>query len=315
MLVGLDLGSSVVRLVESGRGGVLRHPAVVAQDHHFPDVLAVGETALRMQGRMPDHLTACRPVTRSRLGSPHAARLLLQPFMGKLSRRWSRPSVVVALPLSSSHTERAATVDLLKAAGARTVEAVETPLAAGVGSVPAGKDPPPMVLSLGASTTEAAVLCKGLVVSDWIGFGGQSLDQALMRHLRLQHGLEVSSEAAEELKRSIGSADPAHDGLSLRVHGRELSTRLPHSAVLTGEEVRQVLAEPLAPILRLLRTTLDRTPPAMAGEVLQHGVTLTGGAAQLHGLDRWLARETGMPVQVAEDPENAVVRGTLGKWG
>ncbi|GMU52467.1 MAG: rod shape-determining protein [Candidatus Xenobia bacterium] len=316
MRIGLDLGTSTVRLVEGRKLAVLCQPNLLLQDQHFPEVLAGGETARKMVGRTAQHWSACRPVVRSRLGSPQAARLLIKPMMEQAGgwRRFGRPRVMVATPLSSSPTERQAVADLLRQMGIKEVEGVATPLAAALGAVPTGHEPPPLVLVMGASVTEVALVSRGLVVSDFLQLGGQTLDQAMVAHLRRQHGLEVSLEAAEEVKRSVGSADPAHDQLTCRVYGRELESRLPHSVVLTGEEVRSVLAPPLSEVLRLVREVLDRTPPAMSSDVLQRGLTLTGGGAHLIGLDSYLARETGLPVQLAEEPENAVVRGTLGEF-
>lgn len=316
MRIGLDLGTSTVRLVDGRKLAVLCQPNVLVQDQHFPEVLAAGETARKMLGRTPDHWQSCRPVMRSRLGSPQAARLLLKPMLDQAQgRKWgSPPRVMVATPLSTNPTERQALVEMLRQLGIRQVEGVATPLAAALGSVAAGQEPPPLVLGIGSSVTECALVSRGLVVAESLLLGGQTLDQALVVHLRAQHRLEVSPESAEEVKRSIGSADAAHDELSCRVYGRELESRLPHSVVLTGEEVREVLAPPVAEILRLVRSVLDKTPPAMAGDVLTRGLTLTGGGAQLFGLDTYLARETGLPVHLAEEPENAVVRGTLGEF-
>ncbi len=316
MRIGLDLGTSTVRLVEGRKLAVLCQPNVLVQDQHFPEVLAAGEVARKMLGRTPEHWQSCRPVVRSRLGSPQAARLLLKPMFDKAGKsKWTgAPQVMVATPLSSSPTERQALVEMLKQLGIKHVEGVSTPLAAALGTVPAGQEPPPLVLGIGSSVTECALVSRGLVVAESLLLGGHALDQALVVHMRHQHKLEIGLEAAEEVKRSVGSADSAHDELSCRVYGRELESRLPHSVVLTGEEVRGVLAPPLAEILRLVRSVLDKTPPAMSADVLQRGLTLTGGGAQLFGLDTYLARETGLPVTVAEEPENAVVRGTLGEF-
>jgi rod shape-determining protein MreB len=314
MRMGLDLGTSTVRLVEGRKLAVLCQPNLLLQDQHFPEVLAVGETARKMLGRTPEHWSACRPVVRSRLGSPQAARMLLKPMLDQAGHKWSKPQMCVATPLTSSPTERTALAEVLRGLGIKQVEGVATPLAAALGAVPAGQEPPPMVLILGASVTECALVSRGLVVAESLPVGGRALDQALVVHLRRQHLLCVSLEAAEEAKRSVGSADAAHDALSYRIYGRELESRLPHSVVLTGEEVRGVLAPCVQEILSLVKSVLDQAPPAMAGDVLKRGLTLTGGCAQLIGLDTCLTRETGLPVQVADDPENAVVRGTLGEF-
>lgn len=315
MRIGLDLGTSTVRLVEGRKLAVLCQPNVLVQDQRYPEVLACGETARKLLGRTPEHWQSCRPVVRSRLASPQAARLLLRPMLEQAGgRKWGRsPRMVLATPLSSTPTERQALVEMLRQLGIKQVEGVATPLAAALGSVQNGHEPPPLVLGMGASLSECALVSRGLVVAESLLVGGQALDGCLIAHLRKNHNLEVSAEAAEEVKRSVGSADAAHDELSCRVYGRELESRLPHSVILTGEEVRGVLAPPLAEILRLVRSVLDKTPPAMSADVLRRGLTLTGGSAQLLGLDTYLARETGLPVQLAEEPENAVVRGTLGE--
>lgn len=314
MRVGIDLGTATIRVAEEKKGVILREPSVIADHETVELAFRAGREASRMLGRCPAHLQTLRPVRRGVVGAPVATRELVRQVISRALgwRLKLRPAAAVAVPVKATEFERQALQDAFAQLGLGKVTLVEKPLAAALGAdVAVGRPQAMMVLDVGAGVTEIAAISPGIVLSDSIPVGGDALDEALLVYLREAHGLEVSPDCAEAVKLAIGSAHPASDGSELQVGGRELACGLPHQVTVRSAEIREAMAQPLNRLATLLQATLDGTPPSLSTDILERGVVLTGGGAELRGLDRFLSERVGLPVKRAEHPADCVAVGAL----
>lgn len=316
MTVGLDLGSATVRFADSRRGVVLREPSVIADGLVGGAAYVVGSEAERMLGRAPATIQAVRPVSGGVVSAPLAVAELLKVLWGKFGAGWrnlgSKPALITAVPARITSAQEEALRRALKVAGFPQVRLVAKPVAAALGAVEStGKSRATTVVEIGAETTEVASLAPGIVVCEGIALGGRQFDSALRNHLREQHGLEADWREAERLKIQVCSAHPQGDSARGEVYGREIESGLPYTVTVTGQELREAVTEPLEAICALVSRVLDTTPPGISSDILTHGLTLTGGGAQLRHLDLFLAERTGMKVRVAEHPEDCAVLGLL----
>ncbi|MER7397259.1 rod shape-determining protein [Streptomyces sp. NPDC000151] len=332
--IGIDLGTANTLVYARGKGVVLNEPSVVAVNA-AGDVIAVGTEAKRTIGRTPSGITAMRPLQEGVIADFDAAERMLRGLMKKAlpGRRLSRPRVVVCVPSGITGVERRAVIDSAKRAGAREVQLIEEPMAAAIGAgLPVAEPVGCMVVDIGGGTTEVAVVSMGgLVTAQSVRVGGDAMDAAITAYVKKKHALAIGERTAEDIKIAIGSAlwtpeevhlpEPPADGadaedtVPLRidaytVRGRDQVNGLPRTQEITAEEIRQALAEPVDAIVQAVRRTLDACPPELSGDVIEHGIALTGGGALLRGLDRLLRDETGVPVVVADDPLHCVVAGT-----
>ena len=310
----VDLGTANTLVYERGRGIVLNEPSVVAINQNTGGIVAVGAEAKRMVGRTPGNIVAIRPLKDGVIADFDTTERMLRYFIQKVHKRrfLAKPRVVVCVPSGITGVEQRAVKDAGYAAGARKVYIIEEPMAAAIGAgLPIHEPTGNMIVDIGGGTTEVAVISLGGVVTSLsIRTGGDELDDALIQFVKKEYSLMLGERTAEEIKTTVGTAFPIPDETSAELRGRDLVTGLPRTIVVTAEEIRRALDEPLTRIVDAVKTTLDRTPPELCGDIMDRGIVLTGGGALLKGLDERLRHETGMPVIIAEGPLNCVVMGS-----
>jgi rod shape-determining protein MreB and related proteins len=308
----IDLGSTNTLVYRQGHGVVFNEPTVCAINSRSGDVLAVGREAWELAQGSPAEVTASRPVQRGVITSFEVAEQMLRLILRKVGMsRFPRPRVLVCVPLVLTPVERRAVAEAATAAGARSVSLVDEPLAAAIGAgLPIQEPVGSMVVDVGGGTSGMAMLALGALVNGKaISVGGSDMDGAIQLHLRDRFGIAVGERIAEQLKLELGSAYPAADARQAEVRGRNLSTGMPVTVVLTPTEIREVLAEPVRVIVETTRDCLAESPPDLAHDVLETGLFLTGGGAMLKGLDMALAQECEVPVHLTERPLATVVIG------
>ena len=312
--IGIDLGTATTLVYVKGEGVVLCEPSVVAVERGTSHVLAVGEEAKRMLGRTPGNIVAIRPMRDGVITDFEITEAMLRHFIRKVRHRrfQIRPRIVIAIPSGITEVERRAVKESAERAGAREVYLIEEPIAAAIGvGLPIQEPIGNMILDIGGGTTEIAVISlAGTVFSKSIRIGGDEMDEAVIEYLKKTYNLMVGERTAEEIKIKIGSGYPLEEELSMEVKGRDLVSGLPKMITITSEEVREALQEPLRAILEITKISLERTPPELAADLIDHGIVMAGGGSLLKNLDKLIAEETGLPVHIAEDPLTAVANGT-----
>ncbi len=309
----VDLGTANTLVYVRGRGIVLSEPSVVAIDSRTGEVHAVGIEAKRMLGRTPGTIQAIRPLKDGVIADFDVTEEMLRHFIQKVHQnRWAHPRVVVCVPSGVTGVEKRAVEEATLSAGARQAYLIEEPMAAAIGAgLPVGEPTGSMIVDIGGGTSEVAVISLGgIVVSQSIRVGGDELDEAIINYAKREYKLLIGQQTAEELKLEIGSAYPMEEELQAEIRGRDMVTGLPKTIVLTSEEIRRAIDEPLSQILGAVRETLDRTPPELASDIMDRGIMLAGGGALLHGLDERLRQETQMPCHLAESPLTCVAVGS-----
>jgi rod shape-determining protein MreB len=298
------------------RGIVLREPSVVAVQNGTRRVLAVGEEAKRMLGRTPGDIVAVRPLKDGVISDFEITEAMLKSFITKVHQRRGlfapRPRVVIAVPSGITEVEKRAVRESAYHAGARMVTLIEEPMAAAIGvGLPVQEAAGNMIVDIGGGTTEVAIISlAGIVYSRSIRVAGDELDESITNYMKRAYNLVIGERTAEEIKIKIGSAYPMEKETTLEVKGRDLVAGLPKTLVITSQEVREALLDPVSTIVESVRITLERCPPELSADLVERGIVLAGGGALLRGLDRLIREETGLPVHVAEDPLSAVAEGT-----
>jgi rod shape-determining protein MreB len=312
--MGIDLGTCNTLVCVKGEGIVLNEPSVVAINTNTTGIVAVGSEAKRMIGRTPGNIVAIRPLKDGVIADFDTTERMLRYFIQKVHRRsrFAQPRIVVCVPSGITGVEQRAVKDTAYAAGARKVYIIEEPMAAAIGAgMPVHEPTGNMIVDIGGGTTEVAVISLGgIVVSRSIRTGGDELDESIMSYVKKEYSLMLGERTAEEIKMSIGSAFPMPDEPHAEIRGRDLVSGLPKTIVVSAEEIRKAIEEPVNDIVDAVKSTLDRTPPELAGDVMDRGIVITGGGALLRGLDERLRHETGMPVFLAEDPLHSVALGS-----
>jgi rod shape-determining protein MreB and related proteins len=310
----VDLGTANTLVYVRGRGIVLNEPSVVALNTNNGQVVAVGVEAKRMIGRTPGNIVAVRPLKDGVIADFDVTERMLRYFIQKVHRRtrMAKPRIVVAVPSGITGVEQSAVKEAGHQAGARKVYIIEEPMAAAIGAgLPVNEPTGNMVVDIGGGTTEVAVISLGgIVTSQSIRIGGDELDQAIMTFGKKEHSLMLGERTAEEIKLALGSAFPFEEEPHAEIRGRDLVSGLPKTVVISAAEVRKAIDDPLALIIDAVKSTLDKCPPELAGDVMDRGIALTGGGALLRGLDLRIREETGMPVHLADSPLESVVLGT-----
>jgi len=310
----VDLGTANTLVYVRGRGIVLNEPSVVAVNQDTGGILAVGIEAKKMIGRTPGNIVAIRPLKDGVIADFDTTERMLRYFIQKVHKRrhFAKPRLVVCVPSGITGVEQRAVKDAGYAAGARKVYIIEEPMAAAIGAgLPIHEPTGNMVVDIGGGTTEIAVISLGGIVTvQSIRVGGDELDQAIIAWIKREYSLLLGERTAEEIKMAIGSAFPAVGEPDAEIRGRDLVTGLPKTILVTAEEIRKAIDEPVSRIVEAVKTTLDSCPPELSGDIMDRGIVLTGGGALLHGLDERLRHETGIAVHIAENPLNAVVMGT-----
>ncbi len=312
--LGIDLGTANIVVYLRGKGIVLREPSVVAISTKNKKVLAVGEEARLMLGRTPGHIVAIRPLSDGVIADYTTTEKMLEYLIAKVCgrRRFFKPRVLVCVPSGVTSVERRAVIQAAREAGAGEAYTIEEPMAAAIGaglpiSMPGGN----MVVDIGGGTTDVAVISlEGIVISRSVRVGGNKMDEVISRYIRAQYNLMIGERTAEEIKIKVGSAYPLEQELQMEVRGRDLIAGLPKTITVTSEEIREALQEPINAIVERVRSVLEETPPELAADIIERGITLTGGGALLRGIDRLLESVTNIRVQVAEDPLSCVAIGT-----
>ena len=312
--IAIDLGTANTLIYVRGQGVVLNEPSVVALDVSDGKPVAVGHEAKRMMGRTPGHIRAVRPLKDGVIADFDVCEKMLRYFIQKVhSSRWSKPRMVICVPSGITGVEQRAVQDAAEYAGARKpVHIIEEPMAAAIGADLAVHEPSGnMIVDIGGGTTEVAVISLGgIVTAQSLRIAGDELDEALLAYLKKEFSLAVGERTAEEIKIQMGSAWPVEEEMTADIRGRDLISGLPRTISLSTDQVREAIAEPVAAIVDAVRTTLDKTPPELAADIMHQGITITGGGALLAGIDRRLAHETGMPINIANDPLYSVVIGS-----
>jgi rod shape-determining protein MreB len=309
----VDLGTANTLVYVRGRGIVLSEPSVVAIDQRSGEVHAVGLEAKRMLGRTPGTISAIRPLKDGVIADFDVTEEMLRHFIQKVHQnRWAHPRVVVCVPSGVTGVEKRAVEEATLSAGARQAYLIEEPMAAAIGAgLPVSEPTGNMIVDIGGGTTEVAVISLGgIVVSQSIRVGGDELDEAIVKYVQREYKLLIGSQTAEEVKLEIGSAAPLPDEAQCEIRGRDLVTGLPKTVVLSSQEVRVALEEPLNQIVDAIKSTLDKTPPELASDIMDRGIMLAGGGALLHRLDERVRHETEMPVHTAESPLTCVAVGS-----
>jgi len=274
----------------------------------------VGDVAKDMLGKTPENIVAIRPIKHGVIADFSITEAMLRYFIHKAQkRRWSlKPRVVIAVPSGITPVEKQAVIDSALRAGAREVYLIEEPLAAGIGAgLPITEPVGSMIVDIGGGTTEVAVLSlAGSVSSASLRVAGDDLDTSIIQYLKRTYNLLVGELMAERIKKEIGSAYPLEQELTMEVRGRDLQAMLPRRTTIRSEEIREALQKPVTDIIQAIKSTLEKTPPELASDLLDQGITLAGGGSLLRGIDQAIAKETLLPVRIADDPMTAVARGT-----
>ena len=310
----VDLGTANTLVYVRRRGIVLNEPSVVAVNTNTGSIVAVGVQAKRMIGRTPGNIVAVRPLKDGVIADFDITERMLRYFIQKVHRRrhLAKPRLVVAVPSGITGVEQSAVKEAGRQAGARRVYIIEEPMAAAIGAgLPVDEPTGNMVVDVGGGTTEVAVISLGgVVTSQSIRVGGDEMDQAIIAFVKKEYSLMVGERTAEEIKMAVGSACPSPDEPHTEIRGRNLVSGLPKTIVLGAGEVRHAIQGPVSTVVDIVKTTLDTCPAELAGDVMDRGIALTGGGALLRGLDERLREETGMPIQLADNPLESVVLGT-----
>ena len=310
--VGIDLGTSNILVYAKGRGIVVREPSVVAISDN--EIVAMGEEARAMLGRTPEAITAVKPVQDGVIANFSITRKMLRYLLTRVCgrRKMFKPQVCICIPSGATAVEKRAVIEAALSASARRAIPVEEPMAAAIGAgIEVTSPNGHLFVDIGGGTTDIAVISLGgIVLSESIRLGGSEMDAMIMRQIKRSYNLIIGERTAEDIKIKVGSAYPLPSESTISVKGRDIVAGLPKTIEISSEEVREALAEPVATLVERVRSVLERTPPELAADIIESGITLTGGGALLRGLDRLIEAQTDVPVHLAEDPLTCVAVGT-----
>ena len=311
--IGIDLGTANTLVTLKGKGIVLKEPSVVAINKNNQSILATGSEAKEMLGRTPDDIKAIRPLKDGVIADFTATQLMLKNLLKKVCTRYNagRPRVVVGVPSGITEVEERAVEESIMQAGAKEVYLIEEPMAAAIGSnINVAEPTGNIIVDIGGGTTEVAVISLGgIVLCNSLRVAGDELDEDIINYVKREMNLAIGETTAEQIKMEIGCAMPLMTELSMDVCGRDLSTGLPKHVILTSSQIGEAMAESIAKIIDIVKQTLERTPPELASDIMERGIMLTGGGALIRDLDKLLSAKTGMPVLVADNPLDCVVKG------
>jgi rod shape-determining protein MreB len=315
--IGIDLGTATTLVYVKGEGIVLAEPSVVAIHTGTRHVLAVGAEAKRMLGRTPGNIVAIRPMKDGVIADFAVTQDMLAYFIKKAKGRrrtlpYTKTRVVVSVPSGITEVEKRAVQESAQQAGAHETHLIDEPMAAAIGAgLPVTEPGGQMIIDIGGGTTEVAVISLGGIVQCISErTAGDKMDEAIVQHIKRKYNLLIGERTAEDIKIKIGSADILVEERTLEIKGRDLVAGLPRTITITSEEIREALAEPVAAIVNAVKSTLEKTPPELAADLVDTGITMAGGGSQLKGLASLLHTETGLQVRLADNPETAIVLGT-----
>lgn len=312
--IGIDLGTANILVTLEGKGIVLNEPSVVAIDNVTGKIVATGAEAKEMLGRTPEKIRAVRPMKDGVIADFTATRLLLRNIVQKVCKRYNivRLKAVVGVPSGITEVEERAVEEAIVQAGAKEVYLIEEPIAAAIGAnieiaEPSGN----IIVDIGGGTTEVAVISLGgVVVSKSIRIAGDEIDEAIVNYIKRELNLAIGATTAEEIKIKIGCVLPLMTKEVLEIRGRDLNTGLPKNIQISSEQIQEAIKEPINDIVEVIKSTLEKTPPELASDIMEKGIVLAGGGALIRNLDKLISTATGMPVVIADNPLNCVVKGT-----
>ena len=310
--IGIDLGTVNVLVYVKGRGIVLQEPSVVAISVNEERIVAVGVEAREMLDRTPETIEVMRPLRDGVIADYMVTQRMLEYFIRKAcGRSFLKPQIMISVPVGVTSVERRAVHEAALEAGGKEVYLIPEPLAAAYGAgMPIGTPTGNMVVDIGGGASEAAVISMNeIVVADSVRIAGVRIDEAIISYIRKKYNLLIGAPTAEEIKIATGSALPLEEELSMEVQGRDQIAGLPKTITITSSEVTEAISEPLAAIVNVVRSVLERTPPELSSDIIDRGIAILGGGAQLRNVDRMLTQETGVPCYVAEDPISRVAVG------
>lgn len=312
--MGIDLGTANTLVYIKGQGIVVREPSVVAIRDDSKQVLAVGEEAKRMIGRTPGNIVAIRPMKDGVIADFDVTQSMLSYFIQKAAAKKGvvSPRIAICVPFGVTEVEKRAIEEAARQAGAKDAFLIEEPMAAAIGAGLRIEEPEGnMVVDIGGGTSEIAIISLGgIVTAKSIRLGGDELDEAIVSYVKKEYSLMIGERTAENVKITIGSAYKEGEEIEMEIRGRDLITGLPKTMQISSSEVRDALREPVNSIVDGIKSTLEKTPPELASDIMENGIMLTGGGALLKGLDKLVKEETGMPVKIAENPLDCVAIGT-----
>ena len=312
--IGIDLGTANTLVTLKGKGVILKEPSVVAIDRRSGNILATGYEAKEMLGRTPETIKAVRPLKDGVIADFTATQLMLKNIVSKVCQRYNagRPRVVVGVPSGITEVEERAVEESVLRAGAKEVYLKEEPMAAAIGAnldvaEPTGN----IIVDIGGGTTEVAVISLGgVVISNSLRTAGDELDEDIVNYIKREMGLAIGETTAEEIKIEIGCALPLMTEASMEVRGRDLGNGLPRNVIVTSTQIEEAMHDSINEIVEVVKATLEKTPPELASDIVEKGIVLAGGGALIRNLDKLLSQKTEMPVYIAEDPLECVVKGT-----
>ena len=312
--IGIDLGTANTVVFVPGRGFIINEPTIVALSQPDNTVLAVGQEAKEMIGRTPDEIVAYRPLKDGVIAEYYITKALLSYFISKAISRFYPfgPEVVISVPAGITQTERRAVINAAREAGARNAVVVREPVLAALGAgIPINARSGNMIINIGGGTSEVAVIALGTIVS-WVSLrvAGNKFDQAISDYVKKKYSLAIGEQTAEAVKIQIGSAMATKDKMEYQLRGRDLITGLPKDLVLTSNEIAEALSPLLVEIASSVQNVFNNTPPELVADIMEKGIILSGGSAQLHYLTDFFQRYLGVQAYVAEDPLFCVARGT-----
>ncbi|WP_053217216.1 rod-share determining protein MreBH [Virgibacillus senegalensis] len=314
--IGIDLGTANILVYTKAKGIVLNEPSVVAIDMNTKNVVAVGSEAKEMVGKTPQNIVPIRPLKDGVIADYDVTAQMLKEILKKVSKKaglsMRKPTVVVCTPSGSTSVERRAIHNAVKSYGAKEVHLIEEPVAAAIGSdLPVDEPVANVIVDIGGGTSEVGIISFGGVVScHSVRTGGDKMDDEIIQYIRKHYNILIGERTAENIKMEIGYALIEHDELSMDIRGRDMVSGLPRTITITSPEVQEAIKESLEAILETIRTTLENCPPELSGDIVDHGVMLTGGGALLKGMQKWLSEEIVVPVHLAPNPLESVAIGT-----
>ena len=311
--ISIDLGTANTLVHVKGRGIVIREPSVVAIDKYTQEVVAVGNEAKEMLGRTPENLDAIRPLKDGVIADFTATKKMLKYMVEKACQKYviAKPRVVVCVPLGVTEVEERAVEEATLDAGAREAYLMEEPMASAIGAGLKISDPSgAMIVDIGGGTSEIAVISLGgMVTGKSLRIAGDELNEAIINYIKREFNVILGETTAEEIKITIGSAYPSMTTEEMDVKGRDLQTGLPKTITVNSTQIEEAMKEVIMQIVDGIKMTLEKTPPELAADIMINGITLSGGGALIKNLDRLIALETGIPVNIAQEPLDCVVRG------
>ena len=312
--IGIDLGTANLLVTVKGKGIVLKEPSVVAINRKTGNIMATGTEAKEMLGRTPDQIKAVRPLKDGVIADFTATQLMLKNIIYKICQRYNigKPRVVVGVPSGITEVEERAVEESVLQAGAKEVYLIEEPMAAAIGAgleiaEPSGN----IIVDIGGGTTEVAVISLGgVVISNSIRIAGDELNEDIINYIKKEKNLAIGETTAEQIKKEIGCAMPLVTDTTMEVSGRDLTTGLPETVMVSSSEIEEAMSESVTKIVEIIKQTLERTPPELASDIMEKGIVLAGGGALIKNIDKLIMQKMEIPVYIAEEPLNCVVKGT-----